>query len=746
MKIDPRTTLDRARERRNGVRSAGQIERRIDRLERSDPAVSGMVEDVDAITNLQYARFSTTPGEPSAGWVTGNLYWDSSWGVLSAQLTNDVTSHMSMNLFMPPTNNNSGVQIDRGDFVMATGVQGDRITIAKAVTDGTIAPDYMIGVAAHDIPDGATDGKIMTHGEVWQIDTSLWPIGTILYPDPATPGGLTSTKPSAPDIRTAIAFVLRQHVNTGRIMVRMTTGSVLGGSDQNVNFGTLADGDVVTWDATAGYWTNAPAAGGGGIGTLTPNGIVVQDTSTPTYVSRSVAGTTNQITISNGDGVGGDPTVAIARDVQLTGNVTTTYDATTTRPVIRVNTDNSLLTGALGQFAIYRGSNLAADFRVDAGGTVDFRSYSAAGSNPDFRIFAHQHVKIIPANEAAGEAFRFQVDTSSTGTYGYLTCYQAKSGNTSGARIQQTGGPGLAIEADTGFVKIGAASAVPVTISQAGQTTTVGGALAVNGNTTLGDTSGDTVTVNAGTVTMPANSLNVTAINDATVQALASYNTNGLLTQTAADTFTGRTVTGTTNQIDVTNGSGVAGNPTLALSSTLVAPGSLDVTGNLTKSNMEVGYVAGSFSTSVSVNLTTTQTTVLTSSAVTLVAGDVIKASVFGNFGVTTTATPTLTIRLRQGTTVVVDVPVATTASQVLANNWFWFEAEVTIVSTTSAAGIGAIRAVHDGNTSPNVSIHRLKIDNATTIASGSNTWNISLQWSGTTGNATCYGGYIKIN
>jgi hypothetical protein len=57
---------------------------------------------------------------------------------------------------------------------------------------------------------------------------------------------------------------------------------------------------------------------------------------------------------------------------------------------------------------------------------------------------------------------------------------------------------------------------------------------------------------------------------NATLTAFANYNSDGILTQTAANTFVGRTITGTTNRIAVTDGDGVAGQPTIDVGANII--------------------------------------------------------------------------------------------------------------------------------------------------------------------------------
>lgn len=77
------------------------------------------------------------------------------------------------------------------------------------------------------------------------------------------------------------------------------------------------------------------------------------------------------------------------------------------------------------------------------------------------------------------------------------------------------------------------------------------------------------------------------SVNSSGIDAI--FTSNGILTRTAASTYTSRTLTGTTNQIVVTNGDGVSGNPTFATPQDIGAASSptfagLTMTGTLKQS------------------------------------------------------------------------------------------------------------------------------------------------------------------
>jgi len=61
--------------------------------------------------------------------------------------------------------------------------------------------------------------------------------------------------------------------------------------------------------------------------------------------------------------------------------------------------------------------------------------------------------------------------------------------------------------------------------------------------------------------------------SSSTLDALSSFNTNGIMVQTDTSEFIGRTITGTASQVTVTNGDGVAGNPTISLAASGVTAG-----------------------------------------------------------------------------------------------------------------------------------------------------------------------------
>ena len=218
-------------------------------------SASGSLVNIDSIITPNFITFDTTYVSPSAGLNPGSLFWNPDDQTIDVSLENDVVLQLGQEEMYPPLINTSGDQIDRGELVMVTGVQGDKLEIAKAVSDGSVGFDYIIGFAIKNIPNNVDTGRVIKFGYLRGIDTSAYNIGTLLYPDPSLPGGITSTKPNPPGYRVPIAIVTKQG-NSGVVLVRMGLPSALGETDTNVKLTSLQDQDILTYNSASSIWVN----------------------------------------------------------------------------------------------------------------------------------------------------------------------------------------------------------------------------------------------------------------------------------------------------------------------------------------------------------------------------------------------------------------------------------------------------------------------------------------------------------
>lgn len=190
----------------------------------------------------------------------GQMAWNADEETIDLGL-NGATLQMGQEVHYHVRNNTVSTIAD-GVAVMATGTLGasGRIAIDEFVNDGTIAPEYFIGITTESIANG-TDGKVTHFGKVRGIDTSgtpygeVWSDGDLIYLSETTPGWLTNVKPSAPSLKLAIAIVINAHASSGTLFVRARIGN---GIDDlhDVQETALADGDFLKYNSTNSRWEN----------------------------------------------------------------------------------------------------------------------------------------------------------------------------------------------------------------------------------------------------------------------------------------------------------------------------------------------------------------------------------------------------------------------------------------------------------------------------------------------------------
>lgn len=140
--------------------------------------------------------------------------------------------------------NTTGVTIPNGTVVGFAGATADALLVAPYLADGSQSSLYMLGIMTHDLPDSGQKGYCTVWGFIRDLDTSAYSPGDILYASPTVAGGLTNTKPTAPNNVIPVAACVVSDATNGVIFVRPTV-------EQQQYYGVFSD--TVSQSPAAAY-------------------------------------------------------------------------------------------------------------------------------------------------------------------------------------------------------------------------------------------------------------------------------------------------------------------------------------------------------------------------------------------------------------------------------------------------------------------------------------------------------------
>lgn len=244
---------------------------------------------------VPYIGFDTAP--PWIGTTAGQFWFDSTTGSFNAKMGNNNITQQVGEEFFRYGKASAAISDVNLQLIYKTGVVGASgvITFAPTIA-GITDPDQIIGIATESLAIN-TFGRVTTAGIVHGVDTTgsvygeTWADNDDIWYNPVT-GGLTKTKPVAPNIKLQIGTIINAGSGgSGSFSVKLGASSALGGTDSNVQLTSLANKDLLQYDTTLGYWKNV---------SLSFVGFVTNVTGTSPVVSSG--GVTPAISLASGYG------------------------------------------------------------------------------------------------------------------------------------------------------------------------------------------------------------------------------------------------------------------------------------------------------------------------------------------------------------------------------------------------------------------------------------------------------------
>jgi hypothetical protein len=178
---------------------------------------SGLTMPFDSITFNTAKDGTVGVGEVEYNDTQGSLIQ----GLKGGLVTNVIGQQLHQRV-----NNRTGSTLAKGTAVYLSGSQGNRITVAKALGVTNAFSANTFGIVAESIANNQS-GYIITEGLITNINTSALVEDSAVYLSPTVAGGLTSTKPQAPQHTIYIGVCVKSNAGSGELFVKITNGQEL---------------------------------------------------------------------------------------------------------------------------------------------------------------------------------------------------------------------------------------------------------------------------------------------------------------------------------------------------------------------------------------------------------------------------------------------------------------------------------------------------------------------------------------
>ena len=217
----------------------------------SNSDITSMNGITGGISTPDFIDFDTTATNTDA---VARMKWNETDGTLDLGLKGgNVTLQIGQEQVQMVLNK-TGTPLYNGQAVYITGSQGNRLTVALANANAESTSSKTFGILTENINNNQS-GFITTSGLVRDIDTSALTEGSAVYLSPLVPGGLTTTKPIAPNHLVLMGWCVRQHATVGAIFVHIINGYELDELHDVLISGKI-DKQVLSFDNASGLWKN----------------------------------------------------------------------------------------------------------------------------------------------------------------------------------------------------------------------------------------------------------------------------------------------------------------------------------------------------------------------------------------------------------------------------------------------------------------------------------------------------------